>query len=567
MSYTSLGRVAWGSSPTIYCNVYYDYQRSGSSMQYKVRLVVEGIGGASYFGYPIYQIISLDGAQKASSTLKSASPSQWSDITYETGWLTVSNKTSGTTSLKVNLYSGSGSSRDTTYSFSLIVSPAASKLGAVSDFNVGSYIAISITKYNSNFTDNLAIKYGSTTIRTVSGITSGYVVKFTTAELNTIYGLMSTVKSGTFTFILTTLSGGSTLGTSTRTAKGTITNAAPTLSATVVDTNADTIALTGDSNILVKYQSTAYITITASGNKGATITSKKVNGTTVSGDTLTINNVSIVPFTIIVTDSRGNTTTVVLSPEIVDYIPLTLSASFWRPAPTTGEIALQISGKYYNGSFGAATNSLTLSWAYRLYGDASWTNGGTLVDGTDYTISSNTFSSGTISLGTIFDYTKAYELIVYYEDIIASYDTGGIRVNKGTPVFDWGEDNFNINVPVIIVGKSLADYIAEYGTSGIWYYRKWASGRVEAWTAVNVSAPASTLTTANVAVPEGIFTAAPNKVFTTFASGTSSNNFGNCLVFSRSSGQTMTNVVICVSNTHTAAFYPVVLIYAIREAV
>ena len=36
-------------------------------------------------------------------------------------------------------------------------------------------------------------------------------------------------------------------------------------------------------------------------------------------------------------------------------------------------------------------------------------------------------------------------------------------------------------MPISIEGSSLADFVIENGTSGNWNYRRWFSGRVEAW--------------------------------------------------------------------------------------
>ena len=97
-------------------------------MQYRIKTVIATLptSGSAFFGYPIYETITLDGTDNISGhTIKSASPSRWdSEYVYETDWLTVSNKVSGTTALKIKLYSGAGSSRSATYSYSLTVAPA-----------------------------------------------------------------------------------------------------------------------------------------------------------------------------------------------------------------------------------------------------------------------------------------------------------------------------------------------------------------------------------------------------------------------------------------------------------
>ena len=118
----------WTSSkPYLYLTVSYGKRRSGADMIYSVNLSVSTCTGSKYFGYPIYAEIFVNGEQSArfNPTLKNSSPSQWSNpINYNTGEFTISNKTTGTTALSVRLYSGSGSSRDKTFTFELPIDPA-----------------------------------------------------------------------------------------------------------------------------------------------------------------------------------------------------------------------------------------------------------------------------------------------------------------------------------------------------------------------------------------------------------------------------------------------------------
>lgn len=73
-----------------------------------------------------------------------------------------------------------------------------------------------------------------------------------------------------------------------------------------------------------------------------------------------------------------------------------------------------------------------------------------------------------MDLGDSFDYQKAYTFQVRAIDGTASVtlSTAVVEyiVQKGTPVFDWGENDFKFNVPVdlpglTINGVSLATYI------------------------------------------------------------------------------------------------------------
>ena len=176
MSFTSLVSKVWGTGPAVDLDFAYDLQRSGANMQYKVKITVNTLRTSSaYFGYPIYADISLAGSAKVSGyTLKSASPSTWSsDIVYTSDWFTVSNKTSGTTSLKIRIYSGLGNTRDATYTFDLPVSPAMSSITA-SDGTLDTTQVLTVTQYNSTFTHTVTYACGSAsgTIVTKSNDTS-----------------------------------------------------------------------------------------------------------------------------------------------------------------------------------------------------------------------------------------------------------------------------------------------------------------------------------------------------------------------------------------------------------
>ena len=93
----------------------------------------------------------------------------------------------------------------------------ASKLNAIDDFKLTDTITINITKYITTATDKLQIKLGDTLIKEIDNITNGYELTFTTAEQTTIKDLMTSPQT-TLIFLLTTISGGTILGTSTQSA-------------------------------------------------------------------------------------------------------------------------------------------------------------------------------------------------------------------------------------------------------------------------------------------------------------------------------------------------------------
>lgn len=315
MAFTNLAKKSWGTSPDIGITPAYEMRRSGANMEYRIKVTVDTITGQSSFGYPIYLKVYLQNSLKDTETLKSASPSQWSnEIVYTSDWFTITNKTSGTTLLSLNVYSGSGSSRDSTYSYNLPIEPAGSKLGTISSFTLGNAITIPITKYNSSFYDVLTISVGGTTVKTINDIEDGDSVSFTSSELNTIYGKLPSATKGTFTFKLTTKtsSSGSSVGTSSKTATGTIPNTIkPTISGITLAEAVDGLA--NKFSAYVQNQSKITGTVNATAGTGSSISSYKttINGTSYTSKTFTTGILKTSGTNTIkttVTDKRGRST-------------------------------------------------------------------------------------------------------------------------------------------------------------------------------------------------------------------------------------------------------------------
>lgn len=210
----TLASFNWGTGPKIPMTFAYEHQRSGADMQYRVQVTIGALStSSSYFGYPIYMKLTMDGVLRETTTLKSASPNQWSSaITYTSPWYTVSNKTSGSTVVSFNMYSGSGSTRNDTYSYSMVVDPAASRMTSPNG-TLGTDLYLSVTKYNSDFTHTISYACGSATgyVCTNSSATS---VAWGTGNGNTV-ALASQNTAGqsvTVQFTIITYSGGSEVG-------------------------------------------------------------------------------------------------------------------------------------------------------------------------------------------------------------------------------------------------------------------------------------------------------------------------------------------------------------------
>lgn len=213
----SLGSKRWTSeAPNITLSFAYEKQRSGADMQYRAKITVASVSGSSYFGFPIYLKLSIGGTQRVSKTLKDASPSQWSSaITYTSPWYTVSNKTTGTTPVSFKVYSGLGSSRSATYTYDMAVDPAASEI-SVPDGTLSTSLPITVTRYNTSFTDTITYKCGTVSGTVKSGSTATTVYwDNTNGNVSALAAQNTSGLTVEVTFTITTYSGSTIVGTNT----------------------------------------------------------------------------------------------------------------------------------------------------------------------------------------------------------------------------------------------------------------------------------------------------------------------------------------------------------------
>lgn len=310
------------------------------------------------------------------------------------------------------------------------------------------------------------------TYREISKTGSSYTFNLTAAERETLRKAASNSNTLEVEFAVATVIGGNTYySVLYRTL--TITNATPTLTAEVT-LDADTIALTGNSDTLIRYKSKATANASYAALKGASIKSYAVSCGNKSLSTVPaiFEGVESSLFTFAVTDSRGNTNTKTVTKNLIEYIKL--SVNLFANNPTAqGDLDFVISGDYFNGSFGAVANSLTVEYRYKLtsgdYGD--WIAATPVLNGSKYEVN--------LTL-TGLDYRKGYTLQARAKDKATGYIESIERTVKTIPVFDWGENDFNFNVPVSMLGSAINDFVIENGSTsdGNIQWQKYLSGRI-----------------------------------------------------------------------------------------
>lgn len=310
---------------------------------------------------------------------------------------------------------------------------------------------IALNPASSSFSHSLRVTFGSINqYVNASGNLQSAEYKFTNKNINftipSSFYQQFTGKSATGTLTLTTYNGSTNIGTKT----GTLTanclesRCRPSISGTAVDVNATTIALTGSANKIIKGFSNVKLTLTlkaatTSGDTKSAISSRSVDGTTFSGTTVTLNKVSKKDFNVTVTNSRGFSTTAVISAsELINYFSPNMNVNFYRTEQTGSNVKLTYSGTFFNQSFGSVVNELEMAWYWKeTKNNADWTLGGTVTP----TINGNNIASATIDCGDIYDYQTNYRFKLETLDKLGD----GNRENDvlaGVPNHSYGKNWF-----------------------------------------------------------------------------------------------------------------------------
>jgi hypothetical protein len=307
--------------------------------------------------------------------------------------------------------------------------------------NIGSAVTINISRASSSFTHTLTYDFCGLTGTIATGVGASKSWTLPTS----FYEKIPQATSNWGTVYCDTYSGGTWIGQTSCTFTAYVSNSTPGLSVSIVDTDATAIALTGDSSKLIRYYSDAKVTLTATAKNSAWITGYSISGGggSSTSSSATVSNVTNGSFTCKVTDSRGYTTTVTKTPTIYNYVNLSCAIGDNKPS-ASGSMTVTASGNYYNGSFGATNNTLTVQYRYKVSGGSysGWTNM------TVTRASNNTYDASATLTIPDFSYKKTYVFQTRAVDKLATKNSSEKSV-KTTPIFDWGESDFVFNVQTV----------------------------------------------------------------------------------------------------------------------
>lgn len=256
------------------------------------------------------------------------------------------------------------------------------------DFNIGDTITIHMNRASSSFTHTVKFNYGSTSVTVATGVTNNCTFNTSTVA-NALYALIPNANVYNGTVSVTTYNGSTNIGTKTCAYKAHVVNANPTFTASYLDSNSTTSAITTDNQVIVRNKSTLTVNFSnAAAQKSATLASASVNilgqtfSTTLSGATATINVGTIntsqnTTANAIVTDSRGNRST----------IPLTITVADWQEP--TAIITAKRHDNYYSNTdinvdanYSSVNNKnvITIKVRTQKQGESTWSAYQTLQD-------------------------------------------------------------------------------------------------------------------------------------------------------------------------------------------
>lgn len=185
------------------------------------------------------------------------------------------------------------------------------------DFNIGDTIVVHMNRKSTVFTHTVVLKLGSYNYTIGTGVTDNISLD-TDKIASNLYAQMPNSNEMTGEIVVTTYSGSTVIGTSSCAIIAHVVNSNPTFDVSYDDSNSKTVAITGNSQYIIRNNSTLQISvINAKALNSATLKSitAVVNGNTytgsLNGSTGTINvgvvNVSYdTEVTVKLTDSRGN---------------------------------------------------------------------------------------------------------------------------------------------------------------------------------------------------------------------------------------------------------------------
>lgn len=289
-------------------------------------------------------------------------------------------------------------------------------------------INFSIGKASTNFTSTINLSFTTENGLTLVGLgdifsktsATSLTYKLSEEDLNNVLSKNKTKNIVTAIITITTFNGNDKLGSNLYYANIPIKNTPPIVSATYIDTNSTTIALTGNSSKIIKYVSQPKVTITATPQQQADIVRYSTiwgNSSSTTKETTFVNGIDSNILQVSAKDSRkwvGNVS-YDITENYIDYIKLGYEKfTLERPETTSNTINANLNGVWFNGNFGVSTNTIELKFRYKEkngeYGE---------YQAITLTTEGNTFKFNG-SIGDSYNYQKQYDFEFVLSDKVMS---------------------------------------------------------------------------------------------------------------------------------------------------
>ena len=295
------------------------------------------------------------------------------------------------------------------------------------DFNIGDTITIYMNRKSTAFTHTVTLYFGNYSYQIATGVTDNCTLDTSTIA-NNLYQQIPNANVGEGNITVITYNGSTQIGTKSCLFYAHVVNSSPTFSAEYQDINPETKDITENNQQLIRNNSSLQIAISnASAKNYATLSSLTavINGTTYTGslkgtggsiDVGTLNLSSNTTAQVILTDSRGISTTQNLNLIILDWVLPTAIITLQRQNNFYSETNINVNAEYSSLD---NKNTITIKARYKKTTDTTYSSYTTLQD--------NVTSQFTL------DNNYAWDVQVLLQDRIGN-TTYNLTLDRGIPI-------------------------------------------------------------------------------------------------------------------------------------
>ena len=450
-----------------------------------------------------YYYIYINGGQATQYSVSYTLPQGTTKTIVDTT-ITVPHRNDGTGTITVNTWMDTRISAgvvEKSQTLTLSTIPRATT-PVIAPLVMGQEGTIKLDPASNNFTHTITYNFGIRYFGTIATKTAERSIKWTPPK--SLANVLTSAEAGKIHFRCTTYNGDALIGSTDVGTKITVSpDTVPTVSVSLSDA-------AGYKNTYgwVQNKSRVKASITAAGVMGSKIidTVMTVNGKVVDADAEnSLPNSGSIPAKVVVTDSRKRTATystnlsvsAYTTPVInnLAYVRGSYAESVWTENPSGADIKIT-----FTLAMALAANRANLTVSLDGVAKQTVTNqsAGTktlYLSG----VGTDTTRKLEVAVSDAFGSKTSKEIIVATVEVplninfsLPAVCFGGIAEKEKTVQFKWPVDlngdltivgNLKLNGVSIqdILSKLGTDYIAEQGTTGVWTWRKWASGIAELW--------------------------------------------------------------------------------------